>query len=188
MASVAVVTTRPGVFMRIETDPVIRIWTGSHPYRLPADDVVEIEGGEYLGLALNDFPVLDRMINDQAGEYTFTLSGIEQNLIDLLDVPLDFSGSRVSLGQLRFDKAWRPLSDVDWIGDFDAEHIGLSIVQDGDGHSASIAMTVGSASTDRRLAIQLHWSSIEQRDLSSTDAFFDFVANYPTGARRQYPA
>lgn len=188
MTSVAVVTTRPGVFMRIETDPVIRVWTGSHSYRLPADDVVEIEGGEYLGLALNDFPVLDRMLNDQAGEYTFTLSGIEQSLIDLLDVPTDFSGSRVTIGQLRFDKAWRPLSEVEWIGDFDAEHIGLSITQNGDGHDAAIAMTVGSASTDRRLAIQLHWSSTEQRDLSATDAFFDFVLNYPSGARRQYPA
>lgn len=188
MASVAVVTSRPGVFMRIETDPVIRIWTGSHAYRLPADGVVEIEGGEYLGLALTDFPVLDRMLNDQAGEYAFTLSGITPELIALLDVPADFSGSRVTLGQLKFDKAWRPISSVDWIGDFDAEHVALSIVRDGDGHAASLTMTVGSASTDRRLAIQLHWSAIEQRDLSETDAFFDFVINYPTGARRQYPA
>lgn len=188
MSSTAVVTTRPGLFMHIDTTPPIRIWSGPYQYRMPADGLVEIEGGIYEPLALSAFPTLDRLLDGGAGEYVFTVDGGSPELIAKLDVPEDFSGARVTIGQLKFDAAWRPLDEVEWVGDFDAEHIGQSVVQHGDGHSASIAMTVGTASTDRRLAIQMHWSDTEQRMISPTDAFFSFVLNYPAGAKRQYPA
>lgn len=180
-------TVRPAIFLRIETDPVIRIWSGSHPYPLAAD-AVDLEGGTYLPLGLASFPVIDRMLDDQAGEYDFSLSGIDPETLQLLNVPTDIEGARVNMGQIKFDARWQPLAGVDWTADFDAESVSWSLVQDGDGHAASVSLKVGTASTDRRLAPQLFWSPVEQAILSPTDLFFSFVPGYSAGTERQYPA
>lgn len=180
-------TVRPAIFMRIETDPVIRVWSGPKPYPLAADDV-DLEGGTYLPLGLSSFPILDRMLDDQAGEYDFSLS-VEPETLQLLNIPADIEGARVNMGQRKFDARWQPLDAVDWTADFDAESVSWSDVQDGpDGRSASVSLKVGTASTDRRLAPQLFWSPVEQAILSPTDQFFAFVPGYATGTERQWPA
>lgn len=180
--------SRPALFLRIETDPVIRVWSGSHPYPLPADGVVEIEGGEYLPLALTSIPALDRMLNDAAGEYDLSLSGVAPETLHLLNVPDDLPGARVNLGQIKFDARWQRIGGVDWFADFDAESVGWSLTQNGDTHDASVSLKIGTASTDRRLAAQLHWSPVEQAVLSPSDKFFEFVPTYALGSERQYPA
>lgn len=179
-------TTRPAIFMRIETDPVIRVWSGSHPYPLPADEI-DIEGGDYLPLGLSSFPILDRMLDDNAGEYDFTLS-VEPETLAILNIPTDIEGARVNMGQMKFDARWQPVAAVDWLADFDAESVSWSNVQDGDGRAASVSLKVGTASTDRRLSPQLHWSPVEQGVLSPTDLFFEFVPGYAMGTERLYPA
>ena len=178
---------RPALFLYVETETPIRVWTGPKPYSLTSDPV-DIVGGPYLNLALSSFPVLDRLVDDQAGEYDLTLSGIDPETIGLLDVPADISGARAHLGQLKFDTNWQPTGAVDWLTDLDAESVTWSLVQEEDGHSASVTLKLGSASTDRQSARLTNWSPIEQAILSPGDLAFEYVPSISIGTTRQYPA
>lgn len=182
-------TVRPALFLYIETMTPIRVWTGPKVFSF-TPDTVDLVGGPYLPLALSSFPVLDRMIDDQAGEYDITLSGIDPETIGLLDVPADISGARAHLGQIAFDAQWQPTGAVDWLADLDAESVSWSLGQaeNGDGHSASVTLKLGSASTDRQAARLTNWSPIEQAILSPTDLAFEFVPSISRGIKRQYPA
>ncbi len=180
---------RPALFLYVETTPPVRVWTGPKNRPMPADDV-DLEGGEYLALALSAFPVIDRLLDDQAGEYDLTLSGIDPEALALLDVPSDISGARAHLGQLLADANWRPVAGIDWLADYDAEAVSWSLVQaeDGNGHTASVSLRLGSASTDRRLASLVNWSPVEQAILSSTDLAFEFTPSLSVGTTRRFPA
>lgn len=182
-------TVRPALFLYVETEPAIRIWTGSKPYPLAADEV-DLDGGDYLALALSSVPAIDRLIDDQAGEYELSISGIDAAALALLDVPDDLPGARAHLGQMKFDAQWQPLGGVDWLADFDAEAVSWSLTRndDGDGQIAGVSLRLGTASTDRRLASLLHWSPVEQAIVSPTDLFFEFVPTISIGTTRQYPA
>lgn len=182
-------SVRPALFLFIETDPAIRTWTGPKAYPLAGDDV-DVEGGDYLPLALSSFPVIDRLIDDQAGEYDLAVSGIDPETLGLLDVPTDISGARAHLGQIKFDANWQPTAGVDWLADYDSEAVSWSLIQaeGGNGHEASVSLRLGSASTDRRLASLVNWSPVEQAILSPTDLFFEFMPTLSIGTTRQYPA
>lgn len=182
-------TVRPALFLFVETDPPLRIWTGPKDYPLGGDDV-DVDGGTYLPLALTSFPVIDRLIDDQAGEYDLAVSGIDSETLGLLDVPSDISGARAHLGQIKFDAQWRPTGGVDWLADYDAESVSWTLIraESGNGHEASVSLRMGSASTDRRLASLVHWSPVEQAVLAPTDAFFEFMPTLSAGTTRQYPA
>lgn len=182
-------TVRPALFLYIETSPAIRIWTGSKTYPLAADEV-DLDGGDYLALALSSVPAIDRLVDDQAGEYELAISGISSEALALLDVPEDLPGARAHLGQMKFDAQWRPEGGVEWLADFDAEAVSWSLTRNdsGDGQTASVSLRLGSASTDRRMASLLHWSDVEQAIVSPTDRAFEFVNSISIGTTRQYPA
>lgn len=180
---------RPALFLYIETTVPLRIWTGPKTYPLAGDDV-DLTGGDYLALALSSFPAIDRLIDDQAGEYELGVSGLEPTTLGLLDVPSDISGARAHLGQIKFDANWRPTGGVEWLADYDAEAVSWSLVRDegGNAHSASVSLRLGTASTDRRLASLINWSPVEQAILSPTDQFFEFIPTLSNGTTRRYPA
>jgi|GEM_PF-3747441 len=180
-----ILTSRPAVFMFIGCTPPIRVWTGSHPRRLPADDV-DTEGGIYLGLALDRIPAMDRLLMGDAAQYTFTLDGLSDDLKSLVDTPADFDGARVSIGEYQFDSDWQPTGDVQWQATYDAEQVGFSSTQgEEDGRSLSVTLTVATSTTDRRRSLLIHWSA---KNANPTDRAFDYVNNYSLGTRRQYPA
>jgi len=182
-------SVRPALFLYIETTPPVRIWTGPQVYPLAGDDV-DLTGGDYLPLGLASFPAIDRLIDDQAGEYDLAVSGIDAETLGLLEVPSDISGARAHLGQIKFDAHWQPTAGVDWLADYDAESVSWSLVQaeDGDGHEAAVSLRLGSASTDRRMSALTNWSAVEQAVISATDDFFEFMNSLSLGTTRRYPA
>lgn len=184
-------TARPAVFVRIDTAEPIRIWTGSYFYDLPAD-AVETTGGLYAPLGLEELPVIDMLVQGQAGEYTFTVSGLPEATMEGVQIPPDLAGAKVSLGELKFDDAWQPTGAVDWFKTLEAETVGYSDRNDGDDvdspRMVQLGFTVSSSETDRRGAPNLHWSEIEQREIAPTDRAFDYVNRYSSGSRRQFPA
>lgn len=180
---------RPAVVMRIDTPVPMRVWTGSHPMRLAVDAVEPITDNIYIGAGFSDIPVLTRMLNGDAGEYTLSISGLTDEAVALADAPEGFSGSLVHIGEFKFDAAWQPLDAVDWVTTLEAETVGVSTDTDADGNRTNIVfMTVSSALTDQSSAPNIFWSEIEQRETSPTDRAFDYVNRYSLGSRRQFPA
>lgn len=181
-------TVRPAIVMRIDTPVPTRIWSGSFPRDIPADDV-ETEGGVYLGLGLTDLPVFDRLLDGDAGEYTFSVSGVGSDALALIGEPETFSGALVHIGQFAFDSAWQPIGAVEWISTYEAETIGFATETDADGErSAVVQMTVATAFTDRRRPRLVHWSAIENAAVNPADRAYEHVNRYSLGTRRQYPA
>lgn len=180
-------TVRPAIFFRIDTAEPVRIWTGSHPRRLPADDVEDDPTAEYLGLGLSELPAIDVLLNGDAGEYEFVISGLEPSMLAYIDEPGDISGALVHLGELKFNAAWQPTGGVDWFGSFEADTINYRTSGDDNGQRfATVGLQVSSATTDRRLPRNQHWSAIENPD--PTDKAYEHVNRYAAGSRRQYPA
>lgn len=184
-----ILTVRPAIVMRINTDPVIRVWTGSHDRILPPD-IVDPEGGTYIGLGISEIPSIDRLLNGDAGEYTFTMSGLGEEFLQYVDEPAGFSGARLDLGEFKFDEHWQPVLPVEWMASYEAESMGVSLEQldETDSVSVTVEMTVSSAMTDRRRAKFLHWSNVEQQAIDPTDLAYVHVSRYSSGSRRQYPA
>lgn len=180
-------TVRPAIFFRVATEEPVRIWSGSHPRRLPADDVEDDPTAEYIGLGLSALPSLDVLMNGDAGEYEFVISGLEPEILQYIDEPGDISGALVHLGELKFDDAWQPTGEIEWFGSFEADTINYRTSTDEDGQRlATVGLQVGSATTDRRLPRNRHWSAVENPD--PTDKAYEHVNRYSVGSRRQYPA
>lgn len=179
---------RPAVFVFIDKADPLRLWTGSHPRDLPADEV-DLTGGEYLGLGLTDIPVIDRLLNGDAGEYTFMIPGVTPEALALLGDPEETTGSLVYIGQVRFDAAWQSTGEVEWLTTYRAETLGFASTTDAEGQrEATVQMTVSSAMTDRRRPRMRHWSALERARVDPLDKAFEHVNRYSLGARRQYPA
>lgn len=178
---------RPAIFFRVATEEPIRVWSGSHPRRLPADLVEDDPEAEYVGLGLSEIPALDVLLNGDAGEYEFVISGLEPEVLQYVDEPADISGALVSVGELLFDEAWQPTDEVDWFASFEADTITFRTTSDEEGNRlVTLGLQVGSATTDRRLPNNRHWTAVENPD--PTDKAYEHVNRYSIGSRRQYPA
>lgn len=180
---------RPAVVMRIDLAEPVRVWTGGFPRRIPVDDVEDDAEAVYVGAGFSEIPPLVRMLNGDAGEYTLSISGLDESTIALADAPDDFSGSLVHIGQFKFDQSWQPIGEVEWLSTLEAETIGVTTETDEEGNRTNkVFMTVSTALTDQAAAPNIFWSEIEQRTISPTDRAFDYVNQYQVGTRRQFPA
>lgn len=183
-----ILTSRPAVLLHIRTAEPIRVWTGSHPLRIPPDDF-DLEGGIYEGLGLSEIPPIDVLLNGDASESTLTLPGIEEAVLDYVDFPEDLSGSLMRFGEIKFDTRWQVAGGVRWRSTYEAETAGFRTETDPDGvRTVSVDLSFSSANTDRRRPQMVHWSPVEARAVPTTDTAFRHVNRYSTGSRRKYPA
>lgn len=183
-----ILTSRPAVLFHIRTAEPVRVWTGSHKLRVPAD-AFDLEGGDYEGLGLTEIPPIDVLLNGDASETTLTLPGIHESVLDYVDFPDDLSGALVHFGEIMFDTRWQPTGAVRWRSTYEAETAGFRTETDPDGtRTVSVDLSIASANTDRRRPGMLHWSAVETRATGSTDTAFRHVNRYSTGSRRKFPA
>ena len=182
---------RPALFLRIAADPVIRAWSGIGGCVIPAD-AVDVEGGRYLGVGwLRNIPVMEALINGAAESVTFTLSGVDPRTLELVDGSEDLRGVRANLGLMfmgpRYQRGavrWWRRYRVDMVG---TREVALAAADGGPAVEFSVALTLGSARTSRRMSQPSTWTHVEQQRLHPGDLGCANVSRLGADATRRWP-
>jgi len=193
LAQLAGSVVRPGVVLRIATDPVVRIWAGDGDLTLDVDLIEDDASAPYLGfgqLARESLAAVSQLINGEADRKDFQLSGaaVTAQVAALAsNEAAEIRGVAVNLGLLVFDGDWQKLSPVAWLWEGTAD----SLMVDRDDASGlalrTITLSVGSLFTGRRRPTPSYWTNADQRLRSADDRFCERVAGYNVGTTMVWP-
>lgn len=173
-----------GIFFRLATDPVVRLWAGVGDFELGVD-TVETEGGTYKGVGvLQDIPAVQQLINGLADRLSFTLSGVTPEVLRLAEEDAaEVRGAQVNLGFVRLDgETLDPVGSIYWLWEGEADVAPVSR----QGDVRTIAISVATIHTDRKRPSVDTYSPVVQRRRSPTDAFCDFVPLYNQGSTKKW--
>lgn len=183
---------RPAVVLRLETDPVIRLWQGAvRDLALDSDGVEDVAGAIYSSMGLlTDIPTLNNLLNGDAERLSFGLSGagITAEIAALASAEAaDIRSARVNIGILFFDANWQIGSPVLWPWEGEADSLTVDRQGNGDLASRTITLSVGSITTGRRRPFNAIWSDEDQQRKSPGDKFFSEVRRYSSGITKPWP-
>ncbi|GLK78054.1 hypothetical protein GCM10008171_33080 [Methylopila jiangsuensis] len=191
---------------RLETaagiDVVVRIaWTNDEVSRLassliglelPADLVEDEDGAWYRGLpGIAELPAFKQMMNGQADENTFTLSGLDPELAAIFDAEQHLAeGAVIHVGKVFYDANQQIIGGARWRwrgegGEFGLHRAGGDHSLDGATRTVSLTAT-----TDliRRAGAQLHsWTDAQQQRLHPGDRGCERTNGLSTGKRKAWP-
>lgn len=177
---------RESFAIRIETDPVARVWSGHGDLVIPAD-IVESEPATYLGAGdLLNAPDFDQGINYTAERIDIQLSGVSSNMVRLaLEDAATVRNARVHFMTIRFDEDWQ-IVEVEYEAVFRADKITVSS-QDNDGErNRTITLSIGTEDTNRSRAPMSYFTDQDQRRRSPTDSIFTNVSGINQGTTRSF--
>ena len=102
-----------GIFLRIDTDPALHVWFGVEE-KTARFDSIDPEGTTYLGGGhLIGIPTLEMLVNGQADNIDFTLSGIDPTTAArTLDSIPPVRGVAVQLGLMVLDDYYQPMAPI----------------------------------------------------------------------------
>lgn len=185
-------SVRAAVFLRIATDPVARAWSGVGGFTLPPD-TVETEGGRYLGCGwMKNLPALDVLLNGAAESVTFTLSGVDERTIRLVDQAEGARGVPAQLGVMFYGPGWTR-QPVRWFRRWRVDMVGsreVAVASDALASTAvemSVSLTLGSTRTGRRVGQPSLWTHAEQQRLHPGDNGMALVGRLSADATRPHP-
>lgn len=178
---------RESFAIRIETDPVARLWSGVGDLDIPAD-IVETATARYLGAGeLLNAPDFEQGINYTAERIELQLSGASARMVALaLEDAATIRNARVHFITMRFDDDWQ-LVEVEYEAVFRADKITVGS-QDGENGSRSrtITLSIGTEDTNRNRAPLAYFTDQDQRQRSPTDSIFTNVAGITLGTQRKF--
>ncbi len=178
---------RESFALRIETDPVARVWGGIGDLDVPAD-IVETSAARYLGAGeLLSAPDFEQGINFTAERIEIQLSGASSRMIALaLEDAAGIRGARVHFVTMRFDDNWQ-LIEVEYEAVFRADKITVSSEDSEDGsRTRTITLSIGTEDTNRSRAPMAYFTDQDQRRRSPTDAIFSNVSGINQGTSRTF--
>ena len=173
--------------IRIDSDPVARLWTGFGPLRVPAD-IVEVGAATYLGGGeLLTAPDFDAPINGTAERIDIKLRGVNSTVADLaLSEAPSVKGAKVHFVRFYFDDAWQ-LEDVEYDAVFRADKLTISSEDAGGGdRTRTLILSIATEDTNRNRSPQAFFTDQDQRRRSPTDAIFSHVALITQRAMRRF--
>lgn len=191
-ATVARRRVRAAVFLRINAVPVARAWSGVGGFSLPPD-AVDPEGGRYLGCGwMQNLPALEVLLNGAAESTTFTLSGVDDRTVALVDQAGGVRGVRANLGVMFYGPRWRR-TPVQWFRRWRVDMVGTREIavssesMDAEALSMSVSLTLGSTRTSRRVGQPSLWTHGEQNRLHPGDNSMSLVGRLSADATRPWP-
>ena len=164
--------------------PVVRAWSGVGPFALPPD-AADPTGGVYEGLGpLAGLPVLSKLANGQADRVEFSLAGVDEESVRLVNEAVDeVKGAAIRVGVAELDDAWQPVGGVVWWARLRADVISVGRTPE----ARRVSISAGDAFTGRRRPTPVTYTPVTQRRRSPTDAFCDRVPSYNAGHTVRWP-
>ena len=187
-AQVAGSVVRGVILLRIESLPILRVWSGIGDFAIPAD-LIETAPATFQGMGeLAGLPAVSQLINGQAERADFTVSGVTAETLALATEEAGVvKGAPVNLGYCVLDEAWQILSPVAWLWEGTADVVKTDRPAVADGVPVrSVTISVGSVFTGRRRPRLGFWTDAQQRRRSAYDAFCSYVGSLSRGATKRF--
>ncbi len=179
-----------GIFLRVETDPVLRMWSGIGQYdQVPVSPIEPEEGATYYGLGdIVDLDPLEAFFNGKAGRNNVTVQGavVTQPAFAAAARNLDITeGAECNFGVCLFDRNLQPMSPVAWL--WAGIGSSLTVKKDAKGGVRSITLPIGSLLTGRRRPNGARWTDASQKARSPTDRSCELLALISQGTTKLWP-
>lgn len=183
---------RIGVFFRLATTPVVRLWLGIGNIEAGVN-VFDATGATYQGFGeIQNVPEFNQMINGAASRVEFSLSGVSGDVLALAsgDDAEDVKGKDVAVGLGVFSPSWALLGSVKWFANYTADY--LSVQQSPTDDPATpivrtVTLSCGSLMTGRRRPSFAYLSHQDQYARSPGDYFCSLVGQYAHGFNKAWP-
>jgi hypothetical protein len=120
---------RRGIFMRLDTDPVVRAWLGVGNIKPGVNALDPIDGAVYRGFGeILDMPAFQQLCDGSAERLSFSISGIAPTLFaDIAPLMSEqqaaIAGKSISCGYALLGYDWQPLGPVRWSWDGTADYL-----------------------------------------------------------------
>ncbi len=178
-----------GIFLRINTDPALRVWFGVEE-KTARFDSIDLYGATYLGGGyLIGVPTLEMLINGQADNIDFTLSGITPaTAAKTLDSIPPVRGAAVQLGLMTLDDYYQPMGPIVAIWRGTASHPSeIGQATDNGDMSVTLSLSVVAGSVTRSRAAKTLWTDAQQKSDFPTDDFCRQVQRLADGLAVVWP-
>jgi len=173
--------------IRIDSDPVARLWTGFGSLLIPAD-IVESAPALYLGGGqLLSAPDFEHPLNGQAERLDIRLSGVSADVVAIATTEAaSVKGAKVHFARFYFDDNWA-LDGVEYEAVFRADKLTFSSEDDGNGgRTRTLTLSIATDDTNRNRSPAAFFTDQDQRRRSPTDAIFSHVAGITQGVLRRF--
>lgn len=183
---------RVGLFFRLETAPIVRLWLGFGTID-PGVNRYDVTGAEYHGFGeIQNVPAVKQLINGKAERVEFTLSGVSGELLRIASGgdAQQVKGKRVAVGFALMGQDWQLLGPVKWIQNYSADYLRLdqSVSEDpAQPIVRSITLSCGSLLTARRRPALSYFSNQDQQKRYPGDRFCERTPVYANGFAKSWP-
>jgi hypothetical protein len=178
------------VLIRIETNPVTRMFFGGVG-KLPVPvDTVETTGAPYIGLGrIDDAPDLDIFINGGLDRLAFSLSGVHPEHQAMAQAEASHVRNKMArIGIMGLNHRMQQATEVCWIKTVWADVVSTSSEMVGSKQrTRSVSLSFTGINADRKRPRHEYWTAAEQHMRSADDDFCNHVARYSAGATRKFP-
>lgn len=182
---------RPGFFLRLDSSPATRAWSGIGRRFLPADAVETVDGAAYSGCGfLRDVPEMEALFRGESTSISFTLSGVDARAIALVDEAAgDIEGVAAHFGFAFLDANWALITEVYWDFDGEVDTVAWSDAQGGEDavRTRSVTLNLVGGWSDRRFRLLQMWTPTDQALRDPTDTAFRHVPTLEAGATADWP-
>lgn len=179
------------IFLRVETDPVLRMWTGIGLFDdVPADVIEPVAGATWYGFGdLVAIPELENFFNGKAGRVELTVQGavVTQPAFTAAARDLDLTeGAECNFGVCLLNRRLQRMSPVAWL--WAGIGSSLTVKKDANQGIRSITLPIGSLLTGRRRPNGGRWTDASQKARTAgVDRACEQLANYNAGTTKQWP-
>lgn len=172
-------TQRIGIFFRMATTPIVRLWLGVGEIR-PGINAYDATDEVYSGFGqLLDVPALAQLINGVADRLTFHVSGISAETMNLAAAGSNVKGASVAIGVALFGAQWQQLGPPKWLFRGRADYVSVQQVSGvGGGVTRVMELSVGSLFTGRRRKGLTFMTDSDQQARHPGDKFCERTALY----------
>lgn len=183
---------RIGVFFRLATDPVVRLWLGIGNIE-PGVNVLDQTGATYQGFGeIQSLPDFNQMINGAAQRVEFSVSGVSGGLLAIAsgDDAEAVKGKPVSVGLGIFGSDWALLGSVKWFANYTADYLSVLQAESSDPMQPivrTVALSCGSLMTGRRRPGRSYFTDQDQQARYPGDRFCSLVGRYAHGFNKAWP-